>query len=229
MKYKSFISVKVLMVMVMLPLITLSGCLKDSDDSNMTFLDLGILNHYGNDYMIITDAGVVLLTEKLPEEVDFGDNLRVSVKYKVLSTAQPDDSIKADYWVYVEALNEVITKEIITINEANRDTLGDAPVEFSNVWITQDFLTVYFSFYAGDKDHFFNLTYDPDEQDDPGVVVLRFRHKANGDTELKKYSGFMSFRLNSLRKEGESAVDIVFKGKQYYEDKDYSSDLVYRY
>ena len=217
------------MVMVLLPLITLSGCLKHQDDSNMTFLDLGILNHYGNNYMIITDAGFVLLTEKLPEEVNFDENMRVSIKYKVLTTTQPDDSIKADYWVYVEALDEIVTKEIITINEANRDTLGNTPVEFSNVWITQDFLTVYFSFYASNKNHFFNLTYDPEEQDDPSVVVLRFRHKTNDDNAQNIYSGFMSFRLNSLRKEGESKIDIIFKGKQNNEGMDYSSNLVYRY
>ena len=209
--------------------LTLSACNNDLDENNMTFLDLGIMNHYGNDYLIITDAGVVLLTSSLPTEIDFEDNVRVSVKYHVLSGMEPTDSIKIDYRVAVDAIDEVLTKEIITINDENRDTLGSAPVKFQDVWITQDFLTVYFSFLAGNKDHYFNLTYDPKEQSDPDVVNLTFRHEDNGDIRQTQYSGFISFRLNSLRQEGKSTINITFKGKQYNSDEGYTADLVYTY
>ena len=219
---------KALRNILFLFLLITAGCSGD-DEKNMSFLDLGIINHYGNGYLIITDAGVNLQALTLPVELDFDDNLRVSVKYRVIRPAEPNDSIKVDYIVDVEDINELLTKEIITINDANRDTLGSSPVKFENVWITQDYLTVYFSFYAGTKDHYFNLTYDPMEQTSDDFVALTFRHKDNGDTEIKQYWGYVSFRLNSLRREDGVPVNIHFRGKQFDEMDFQLNDLVYTY
>ncbi len=219
---------KTLRNVLFLFLLVTTGCSGD-DEKDMSFLDLGIINHYGNDYLIITDAGINLLAYALPTELDFDDNLRVSVRYKVIRPAEPDDSIKLDYIVAVEDINELLTKEIITIDDANRDTLGSSSVKFENVWITQDYLTVYFSFYAGTKEHYFNLTYDPMEQTSDDFVALTFRHKDNGDTEIKQYWGYISFRLNSLRREDGSSVNIHFRGKQFDEMDYQKNDLVYIY
>jgi len=218
-----------LIQLLILSVLIFSGCTGKSDDEPMTFMDLGILNHYGDDYMIITDAKVVLLTKKLPQDFDFEENIRVSVRYQILGPAESNDNIKADYRVEIKAIDELLTKDIITINDENRDTLGSAPVLFNNVWITQDFLTVYFTFYAGEKNHFFNLTYDEREQTDEDIVYLTFRHQDNGDIEIKKYWGYVSFRLNNLRKEGKSEVKIHFRGKQFDEEDFQLDDLVYNY
>ncbi len=219
---------KVFRHILFLFLVLIAGCI-DKDDENMSFLDLGIINHYGNGYLIITDTGVNLQAATLPVELTFDDNLRVSVKYRIIQPGESTDSIKVDYIVQVEDITELVTKEIITINDANRDTLGSSPVKFENVWITQDYLTVYFSFYAGTKDHYFNLTYDPMEQTSEDFVALTFRHNDNGDTEIKQYWGYISFRLNSLRREGRSSVNIHFRGKQFDEMDFQLNDLVYTY
>ena len=209
--------------------IIFSGCIKHADDDAMTFLDLGILNHYGSKYLIITDGGNVLLTESIPVNIDFDENARVSVRYRILQQAPHNDSIQADYLVQVDGINELITKDIITVDDNNRDSLGNAPVEFRQVWITQDFLTVYYSFYAGSKYHDFNLTYDVDEQVDDEHVYLTFRHNDHNDEEVKQYFAYVSFRLNFLRKEGQSEVKIYFRGKQNAENNYVQSDLVYSY
>jgi hypothetical protein len=194
------------------------------------FLDLGILNHYGtSEYMIITDDGIVLLTENLPRQIDFDDNARVSLRYHVLRSAPENDSIKADYWVDVDAITELITKEIVVVNDSKIDSLGTAPVEFQKVWITQDFLTVYFTFYGGSKVHDFNLTYNEDGQGEDEFTYLTFQHQDNKDEQVKQYWAYVTFRLNSLRKEGQSEIKIHFRGKQNNEDDYIQSDLVYRY
>jgi hypothetical protein len=209
--------------------IVLSGCIKHADNDPMTLLDLGILNHYGSGYMIITDGGNVLLAESIPVNIDFDDNARVSIQYRIIQRAPQNDSIQADYLVQVDGINELITKEIITVDDNNRDTLGNAPVEFRQVWITQDFLTVYYSFYVGSKYHDFNLTYDIDEQADDEFIYLTFRHNDNNDEEVQQYWAYVTFRLNSLRKEGQSEVKIHFRGKQNNENDYIKSDLVYKY
>ena len=137
--------------LVFLMLIILSSCMDDYSEPEKYYLDLAIVNHEGNDYLITTDAGVKLMAETLPVDLEFDDNIRVSVRYKLLTPV--DSSQGFSYWVYVDEIGEVLTKEILTINDENRDSLGSAPVKFYDVWITQDYLTVYFSFYAGYKTH----------------------------------------------------------------------------
>ncbi len=207
-------------------LIILSSCMDDYSEPEKYYLDLAIVNQEGNDYLITTDAGVKLMAEALPVELEFDDNIRVSVRYKLLTPV--DTSQGFSYWVYVDEIGEVLTKEILTINDENRDSLGSAPVEFYDVWITQDYLTVYFSFYAGTKTHYFNLTFDENEQVND-TTLLTFRHEDNGDLPHQLYTGYITFKLNSLRDSEKSERVIFFRGKGY-DNVDYLvEDLIYTY
>ncbi len=209
-----------------LMLIILSSCMDDYSEPEKYYLDLAIVNQEGNDYLITTDAGVKLMAEALPVELEFDDNIRVSVRYKLLTPV--DTSQGFSYWVYVDEIGEVLTKEILTINDENRDSLGSAPVEFYDVWITQDYLTVYFSFYAGTKTHYFNLTFDENEQVND-TTLLTFRHEDNGDIPHQLYAGYITFKLNSLRDSEKSERVIFFRGKGY-DNVDYLvEDLIYTY
>ena len=208
-------------------LIGLSGCLEDYTEPESYYLDLAIMNHDGNNYLITTDAGVKLKTESLPVEMEFDDNVRVNIRYKLLNPV--DTSQGFSYWIYVDEIGEVLTKEIITIDDENRDSLGSAPVKFYDVWITQDFLTVYFSFYAGTETHYFNLTFDDKEQADNDTIQLTFRHDDNDDTARQFYNGYITFKLNTLRNPEKSEVVINFRGKEY-DNVDYLQEgLVYTY
>lgn len=212
---------------LLLVLIGFVGCIDHNDDTEDKYYDLGVINHAGSSYLITTDAGVKLMTETLPVDLEFDDNLRVIVKYSILKPAGGDQDF--DYWVYVDEIEESFTKEIITINDANRDTLGSSPVEFHDVWITQDYLTVYFTFYAGNKDHYFNLTYDEQEQSDDSFILLTFRHDDNDDIASQTYTGYISFKLNSLRDLEKSEINIHFRGKQFNNVEYLLDDLVYKY
>ncbi len=207
--------------------ITLSSCMDDFRESDNYYLDLAIMNHEGDNYLITTDAGVKLMTKSLPVEIDFDDNVRVDVRYKLLSPV--DTSEGFSYWVDVDEIGEILTKEIITINDENRDSLGSAPVKFYNVWITQDYLTVYLSFYAGTETHYFNLTFDEKEQANNDTILLTFRHQDNGDVPRQYYTGYITFELNTLRAPQKTKRVINFRGREY-DNVDYLlEDLIYTY
>jgi len=211
---------------LLLLMVALAGC-DNFNDENYSYVDYGVLSRAGSYFLITTDPGIKLLAESLPVDLEFEDNLRVAVEYTFIKQAGEDQDF--DYWVNVEKISEIQTKEIVVINDENRDTLGCAPVDFKEVYIIQDFLTVYFTFYASNKDHYFNLTYDSNEQTDDNFVTLRFRHQDNDDQEAQKYTGFVSFRLNSLRQPDRSEINIHFRGKQYSEVEYRIDDLVYKY
>jgi len=208
-------------------LIAFSACMDDYKEPDSYYLDLAVMNHDGNNYLITTDAGVKLMAESLPVEMEFDDNVRVNVRYRLLS---PVDTSKGfSYWVYVDEIEEVLTKDIITINDENRDSLGSAPVKFYDVWITQDYLTVYFSFYAGTETHYFNLTFDEKEQTDNDTIHLTFRHEDNKDIARHYYNGYITFKLKPLRDPEKSERVIRFRGKEY-DNVDYlQKDLIYTY
>lgn len=214
-------------IIAFLILIALSSCMDDFSDTENYYLDLAIMNHEGDNYLITTDAGVKLMTETLPVDIDFDQNVRVNVRYKLLTPV--DTSMGFSYWVYVDEIGEVLTKEIVTINDENRDSLGSAPVKFYDVWITQDYLTVYFSFYAGTETHYFNLTFDEKEQANNDTILLNFRHQDNNDTPRQYYNGYITFKLNTLRDPEKSEQVIRFRGKEYDNIEYLQEDLIYSY
>ena len=57
----------------------------------------------------------------------------------------------------------------------------------------------------------------------------QFVYEDNDDLAEKRYSGYISFRLNSLREEGKSEIPIVFKGKDLYDSDFETDDLIYSY
>jgi hypothetical protein len=102
-------------------------------------------------------------------------------------------------------------------------------VKFYDVWITQDYLTVYFSFYAGTEIHYFNLTYDEMEQADNDTIHLTFRHEDNNDVAIHYYNGYITFKLNPLRDPEKTERVICFRGKEY-DNIDYLQEgLIYTY
>jgi hypothetical protein len=213
-------------VFSLLFLVLLSGCLQDYEDVNVQYMDMAVIKHYGSYYLIITDDGVKLLTDELPLDEDFDDNLRAIVKYYLIGIGGEDKEY--DYIVTVEEIKEIQTKDIIFINDDNRDTLGSAEVDFNEVWITEDYLTVYFSFLMGKQDHYFNLTFDEKEQILGDTIVLTFRHQDNNDHAVQELTGYITFNLDTLQTDDRNERVILFKGKEY-QNREFRQELVYSY
>jgi hypothetical protein len=209
-------------------LIALSGCLQEDGSSEAPlYYDFGILQEDGTSYTITVDnGGAVLAAESLPVDLEFEGKIRVTLAYSVISEGSEADDY--DYLVTVRDIEEMNSKNILVIDDVSRDTIGDGGAEFHKVWITEDYLTVHFSFYAHNKEHKFNLTYDEQSQED-GNLLLEFKHLDNDDLATNLYTGYLSFRLNSLQEDGKNEITFNFKGQKYYNEEFVVKDLVYKY
>ncbi|NPA37231.1 MAG: hypothetical protein GXO47_10330 [Chlorobi bacterium] len=207
-------------------IVFMTGCVNDTDDVDLLYMDAAVITHYGSSFFITTDAGLKLLAENIPFKDVFEESIRVLIKYYLLDVA--GENKEYDYLVYVTEIKEIDTKDIILINDENRDTLGSASCDFIDVWITQDYLTVNFSFFMGTKIHNFYLTYDEKEQAGDDTIVLTFRHQDNNDIPAQKLTGYVSFKLNSLKIPGKNKIEIIFKGKGF-NDFEYEKNMIYSY
>ena len=142
-----------------------------------------------------------------------------------------------DYNIQVKRIQEILTKEIVTIdeNENTEEKIGDNNINTTYMWITQDnkYLTIEFQYYGThteDKKHFLNLVINPsDEQptadSDNDYINLEFRHNNEGDYPENLGEGYVSFKLDKIKDQIEGKkglrirVNTIYNGIKYYEVK----------
>lgn len=209
-------------------LVGFSGCL-DDNDNDVYYLEMGVVEgDEANDFLIVTDSDLKLKLLNYPDNFEIEDGKRVLIKYVIRETGRRDSDY--DYLVNVYSLQDVIAKDIIELNDENRDTLGTDPIFVNSIWIEGGFLNVDFTFRGGSKVHFINVVKDPDEQgSDNDRILLQVRHKANNDATYQRYRGVMSFFLEPLRVEGKNKVTLVFEPKNYYSVPYNTFELEYEY
>ncbi len=197
-------------------LIGFTGCLDDDDDNILYYLELGVVDgETEEDFLIVTDSDTKLKLLNYPDDFEIEDGKRVLIKYVIKDQASAGNNY--DYLVNVYSLENVIVKDIIELNEENRDTIGTDPFVINSIWIEGGFLNVDFTFLGSDKVHYINMVKDPEEQEGNDTrIYLQVRHKSNGDLPYQRFRGIMSFLLEPLRVEGSSMVTLVFSPQEYY-------------
>lgn len=100
------------------------------------------------------------------------------VDFTILQDAIPGS--KFDYYVRINGIERILTKNILPYSEEILDSLGNDPVIVNDYWIAQDFLTIEFFFAGGLVQHLINLTQHQGLTKD-GKVLLEFHHNANND------------------------------------------------
>ena len=197
-------------------LVGFSGCLDDEDDNLAYYLELGVVEgETANDFLIVTDSELKLKLLNYPYDFEIENGKRVLIKYVIKNPAAGGEAY--DYLVDVYSLQDIISKDIIELNDENRDTLGMDPVAINSIWIDGDFLNVDFTFMGAGKVHFINVVKDPLEQGtDNQKIFLQLRHRDNGDDAFQEYRGIMSFFLEPLQVDGLSEVTLVFSLQDYY-------------
>ncbi|PWD98324.1 NigD1/NigD2 family lipoprotein [Marinilabilia rubra] len=207
-----------------------TGCLDDDNDTTpVQYFELGMTKVGDADQMqVVTDSELTLEFATFPENYEFEADTRVMVKYSVNERGEEGDSY--DYLVDVYSIQDVVLKEIIELNEENRDTIGTDQLSINDVWVSGGFLNIDFSFYGTDEVHYFNLVKDPLEQpDSPNEVNLQIRHDARGDDALSRYRGLMSFYLESLQVEGEDSLNLKFPNQGFYAAPFSEIEVDYKY
>ncbi|MCL3779134.1 hypothetical protein EMN47_01925 [Prolixibacteraceae bacterium JC049] len=205
----------------LLSLTILMGCNDDNDGYSLGnfWVAIATVDKHGDsdiDYTLqLDDENTVL------QPVAFGyphfktkNNQRVVVNYTILGDKHTAD--KKKYLVKVNALKEILTKSILELTEANKDSIGHDPLRVKDMWITNNYLNFKFDYYGGGKIHFINLVKDPNNAtDDNGTILLELRHNENDDYRNNLLTGLVSFDLNSLNLTNNQEVKIKVKAKEY--------------
>jgi hypothetical protein len=197
-------------------LIGFTGCLDDDDDNLVYYLELGVVDGDNEgDFLIVTDSDTKLKLLNYPDDFEIEDGKRVLIKYVIEDSSSAGGDY--DFLVNAYSLENVIVKNIIELNEENRDTIGTDPLVINSIWIEGGFLNVDFTFMGADKIHYINMVKDPEEQEGNETrIYLQVRHKNNGDLPYQRFRGIMSFLLEPLQVEGSSMVTLVFNPQNYY-------------
>jgi len=170
--------------------------MKEYEKVPYTYRQLCVTATYGDFYMFISDSGAKFITKTLPEGYEFEVDQRVMISFTDFTKSEVDDY---DYFFEPVTVSEIPSKEIIFINDENKDTLGNDGVILNNAYVSGNFLNVDVSFGAsGTIMHYFNTSYNDELQSSYDTLTLTYHHKDNDDMWLQTFSGFLSFDLRSI-------------------------------
>jgi hypothetical protein len=207
-----------------------TGCLDDSNDSTPPqYLEMGVVETGAADELfVVTDSELTLRLAAYSADFDFVDGKRIVLEYSVKERAAESEDY--DYLVNVHSVQEVVTKEIVELDEESRDTIGSDQIYINEIWVSAGYLNIDFSFYGNDKTHFINVVKDPEEQPaDVTEILLQVRHDARDDAMVSRYRGLMSFYLESLQVEGADKVSLVFENQNFYAAPYSTLEIEYEY
>lgn len=175
----------------------LPSCIEEGEEVPYTYKQICVTSYLGDDYLFTSDLGERLLAKSLPKDYEFEEDKRVVVAFSNYSDSQDGEY---DYLIVPTEIINITTKDIIFINEENKDTLGNDGVIFNGIYANGDYLDLDFTFGAsGTRAHYFNMSYDEALQTASNdTVKLTFHHKDNNDSWVQSYSGYLSFDLRSL-------------------------------
>lgn len=152
---------------------------------------------------------------------------RIIADYTILPEKPKGDNYDND--VKLNNIYEVLTKDLIKIDQSNRDYVGNTPIIIENIWISNDFLNVEFTFKGYNKIHFINMGFNPSQSYNDDKIHLEFRHNDNDDIATHRSWGMASFNIKSLQIAKRDSVIIVVHSKSYDSIKERMDELIYKF
>ena len=209
------------------------GC----DDNSKSLSNFGIdiatiIPEDDNIYSLQLDNGKRLWPTATRVNFTPSDNQRVLINYTILS--EQKDGF--DYYVKINDIWEMLTKQVVKLNSQNENMIGNDPIKTNSIWVGGDYLNVSFMFNYGDEQpHLINLVENVITPEfDQDKVELSFRHNSFNSQSDKLYEGFVCFDLKPLRVLEADSVKISIKVKEWTDKtnsntKESIYDVVYRY
>ncbi|NDW18494.1 hypothetical protein D0T53_06145 [Dysgonomonas sp. 216] len=210
-----------------------SSCESDENYSRSNYWN-GIATVYpeenGNFYLVLENAKLGI---KESDVKDYNpiEGQRALVQFSLLEK----DTSKYDFYIKLEAIQDVLSKKIIDLTSSNAEELGVDPIKVLSLpWISDNYLNIHYGYNVGDKPvvHFINLVQNKLEESSIGdgdePIRLEFRHNANGDGEISGTTGYVSFDLSPFQVEDKDSVSLKIKVKDFTEDRTYNINYKYR-
>lgn len=218
---------KILFVMITVLMLAFTSCNNDDDRYSLGDIWLGFgLVEDSNSYKIKLDNGNILIpvawnnyynsgrgaSDK--EKLISGD--RVFINYTVLDEKLDSEGELEAYYVKINALDEVLMKGILDITEAIEDSIGNDPIIVLNHWVSNNLLNLKLKYWGQNKTHYINLVKEPGQLTAAGQpFMLELRHNDNDDHDHIAYTGFVSFKLDSLQVAGIDSVTFKISSTDY--------------
>ncbi len=225
MKKLRFYLAAVILTVLTMPM--LQSCLDDDNDYRNTLFTIGTLEIIdGKDYFFNLDDG----DKMYPSDTTYIHNYELANGQRVFIHFLPleEDKPGYEYNVKLIQLENILTKDIISLTEETADSIGNDRINVAKLWITGKYLNIEHQFFHSDnpnKKHMLNLvinkTSEASESEDD-YINLEFRHNAYDDEQRKPGWGLVSFKLDEIEKqlEGKKGLKIlvnsIYDGKRTY-------------
>lgn len=215
------------LLLLMLLFLSFTSCDDDGYSLGDLYVSLATVEPLSeNSYYLVLDNGKTMWDATGFPYKPKSDQ-RVIAYYTILSDGKDGD--KYNYYIKIRGIQEILTKKVIDLTEANQDSIGNDPVKISRYWIGDDYLNMEFSYdRSGNKTHYINLVNNTLEEADPeGRMKLEFRHNANEDPQRNRIDGIVAFDLRPYKTEGKDSVEFLIKVNDFDGEKEYK--IVYKF
>lgn len=223
----SFYLIAFMLVCAMVP--ALQSCLSDNDPYPSTYFTIGTLNIIEDrEYDFILDDGDKMYPGDTSDIKNYTleDQQRVFIHFLPLEEDMPG----YEYNVRLLQLQNILTKDIITLTDDNAAEVGNDRINATKLWISGDYLNIEYQFFHSDneeKKHLLNLVINETSEasaneEEEEYIKLEFRHNAHNDEQRKTGWGIVSFRLDKIAGEMEGKkglkiyVNSIYDGKREY-------------
>lgn len=209
-------------ILFVLTLTLVFACTLDDDGYENYYYSLGVYESTGDriaDFQINLDNGNVLIPAEISENLlKYDNDQRIIVYYTILDDGSSESSDNQMINAAIHEMEEILTKGVIELTEEISDSIGNDPIHVheEDIWISNNFLNIYFSYLGYNQTHYVNMIkYPNDSLDNEGRLVLEFRHNDNNDYYDYEYQGLVSFNMNSLQTAGVDSLPLVVKVMDY--------------
>ena len=211
-----------LLVVVLTVSLFVGSCQKPDDhyaigDFMVTFGVVGNNNDPVNSLNLIhLDNGDQFIPLSVNSDLnDFKAGERVFINIAPLYDKEGSDKSKTIYGK-INAIHEILYKNIVPLTTSNNDSLGHYSIMVRDSWISGDsILNIEFNYYTGGALHFINLADNGEGNGKDKPYILEFRHNARNDHQYYKVSGYVSFKLNSLKIPGQNKISLYIRYTDY--------------
>jgi hypothetical protein len=199
-----------------------AGC--ENDDTTY-YASLGVIRITEDSTIIESDAGNRLWVHN-PSSVnsDIVDGTRVLADFSLIETPLPQG---IDYAIQLISIEKVLFKPVIELTEQNSDSIGNDPLQVSNLWLVRDFLNLSFNYLGGGTLHYINLV-RPEGPLPQDTVPIEIRHNDRNDSETYLYNALVTFDLTSLQNDVADSVILHIRAKEF-ENRYYNAYFTYKY
>lgn len=192
---KKFNLYLLLFVLALIP--ALQSCDLDDDGyslDNYTIAMATVKTGAGNSVYFVLDNGETLWpAASLVPYKELDNGTRIVGNFTLLSNTQNG----YDHFVRLNDYSTVLTKDIINLTEANKDSIGDDPVRITDLWMSGGYVNVEFDMnLPSTQKHRVNLVRNTTkEYPNDGYIHLEYRYNDMDDVTNYVGHSIVSFRL----------------------------------